>query len=78
MSDDIVKRLCALSNSLHDDFQIWVEAADEIERLHAENERLREALVGLLDVQNGAPLIRYQSEYDAAVALARAAIKEGE
>jgi len=33
MSDDLIKRLCDLSNSLHDDFQIGAEAADEIKRL---------------------------------------------
>jgi hypothetical protein len=39
---------------------------------------LREALQGLLDVQNGAPLIRDQREYEAAVETARTALAKAE
>ena len=47
--------------------------------LEAENRALREALEGLLDEQNGVPLIRRADEYEAAVAAARKALapKEG-
>jgi hypothetical protein len=43
-------------------------------KAEAEIDRLREALQGLLDVQNGAPLIRDQRKYEAAVEAARAAL----
>jgi hypothetical protein len=39
-----------------------------------ENAQLRDALQSLYDVQNGSPLPKYQAEYDAAMAKARAAL----
>jgi hypothetical protein len=47
MSDYIVKRLLAPTD---DDGDLLQDAADEIERLRAENERLREALGGVIHI----------------------------
>lgn len=44
MSDDLVANLRSLSRYEHADLSIADEAADEIERLRAENVKLREAL----------------------------------
>jgi hypothetical protein len=46
MSEDIVERLRAPTD---DDGDLLQDAADEIERLRAENERLREALTPKVD-----------------------------
>lgn len=53
-------------------------AADEIERLRAENARLREALECLIDEQNGPPLEVHAKSWCAAMDRARAALAEQE
>ena len=54
------------------------EALDRIIELEAENRRLREALEGLLDVQNDAPLGIREEEWKQAVERARAALSQEE
>lgn len=49
-----------------------------IAELEAENRRLREALEGLLDVQNDAPLGIREEEWKQAVERARAALSQEE
>ncbi len=48
----------------------------KVERLETDNDRLREALQALYDVQNGCPLPKYQAEYDVAIVKARAALQD--
>lgn len=52
--------------------------AVRIAELEAENRRLREALEGLLDVQNDAPLGIREEEWKQAVERARAALSQEE
>lgn len=52
------------------------EAADEIERLRADNDRLREALEYLVDEQNGPPLLGHEHSWRIAMEKARAALGE--
>lgn len=44
MSDDLITSLRALAAARHDDLSVAVDAVIEIERLRAENDRLREVL----------------------------------
>lgn len=55
---------------------LFSAAADEIERLNAENARLREALECLIDEQNGPPLLGHERSWCAAMEKARAALGE--
>jgi len=67
---DIVERLGSLRLS-NQDYEVVVDAIDEIERL-------REALADLVAIQNGPPLVTYTEAWDAAMEKAYAALKEGE
>lgn len=44
MSDDLITSLRALASARHDDLSVAVDAVIEIQKLHAENMRLREAM----------------------------------
>lgn len=52
MNDDLVRRLRCYADVDAAVYHPWVygEAADELERLNAENERLREALEGVIRI----------------------------
>jgi hypothetical protein len=54
------------------------EAADEIELLRKERDRLRETLQELVDWQNGPPLVTYTDGWNKAMEKARAALKDSE
>jgi regulator of replication initiation timing len=63
-----------LTRSLKDTMRQRDEAVDEIERLRAENERLREALKCLVDEQNGPPLLQREHYWREAMDMAGAAL----
>jgi epoxyqueuosine reductase QueG len=67
---DLVENLRRLARYVHDDMTIASDAADEIERLRAQNAELLEALSEIVSVS-----LRYRlQESDSAVEAARAAI----
>jgi len=74
---DIVERLreglYGVCNEVEIDKQMDI-VADEIERLRAENERLREALKCLVDEQNGPPLLQREHYWREAMDMAGAAL----
>jgi hypothetical protein len=82
--DDAKKLRAELDRVARERDEAWVIEAEKDETIRyllavrnkaeAEIDRLRGALQGLLDVQNGAPLIRDQREYEAAVETAHAAL----
>ena len=53
-------------------------AHDLVDYLIKENERLREALADLVDIQNGPPLVTYTEAWDAAMEKALAALKDNQ
>lgn len=58
--------------------QLEALIGEALRKLEAENRRLREALEGLLDVQNDAPLGIREEEWKQAVERARAALSQEE
>lgn len=50
------------------------QAREYIRQIEAENDRLREALEALRDVQNGSPLIKYENAWNEAMRLTDAAL----
>ena len=81
VADVIVGLVFALTKS--EDLRRWAndQLLEEMKRsaaLEEENQRLREALEGLLDVQNDAPLGIREEEWKQAVERARAALSQEE
>ena len=79
VADVIVGLVFALTKS--DDLRRWAndQLLEEMKRsaaLEEENQRLREALEGLLDVQNDAPLGIREEEWKQAVERSRAALSQ--
>jgi hypothetical protein len=52
MSDDLVKQLRAAGNIHFSEVTLCAEAADEIERLRADNERLTDKLAKIAEQEN--------------------------
>ena len=52
------------------------DAFDELKKQDAEIEQLREALVGLMEVQNGPPLTAWTNEWLEAMKKARSALQQ--
>jgi hypothetical protein len=67
LTTDIIARLRAIDISWSNEGELCAWAADEIERLRTENERLREALN---------EIIIFSDDHDCAVKIARAALEE--
>jgi hypothetical protein len=74
LEDDLVK-LEAAAESLREHI---AEQQLDIVTLGQEVGRLREALEGLIDMQNGPPLLRYEPSWRIAMEKARAALGEEE
>jgi hypothetical protein len=68
---DIVERLRSIGAEMGAFGSIEREAADEIQRLRAENERMREALEGISKIP------RSENAYGIIQVFARAALEEG-